>query len=60
MNPNDQLLKFWVDSFGKEPVVDWDIFVSTFTSFIDKTFKIRLDDLQKNEVKRIIDPNNHQ
>jgi hypothetical protein len=44
----DPMSKFWVDTFHKDTIVDWDIFINTLVAFIDKHYKTRLEELQKN------------
>lgn len=52
--------KFWVDHFIKDTVVDWDTFINAFATFVDKNYRVKLEEIQRNEVKRIVDPSNQQ
>jgi hypothetical protein len=38
----DPMSKFWVDTFSKDTVVDWDVFSVAFCQFVDKHYRVRL------------------
>lgn len=34
ISDSDLVSKFWVDTFNKSSIVDWDVFIIAFSSFI--------------------------
>lgn len=50
---------FWQNKLSpKELIIDWDKFISLFDEFILETISLKLNHVQKDYIKALIDPEN--